>query len=242
MIEHDEPGGVSCTTRKVLAADVVGILPPTELLVELLRHVDVGDRQHHHLESHVHELDSPLEIAVQHEARQVALCAAGSPCCSVAPLAPEVQERDDERPESVQATVAIPAQRAPPCSRASARLRPPVALEHVDEHPSLQVDRTVTSIVGCLAFALKNPICRCLTSSPLRPGPCPRQAVPLGRGGRHHRCPGDTEQACKRGDRARLPANDRARVTKGPSCETVTREVVGPGSPEWVAFPYVGPG
>jgi hypothetical protein len=41
MIEHSDPGGISCTTRK--------FSPETQS-------IDVGDGHHHELEFHVHDL------------------------------------------------------------------------------------------------------------------------------------------------------------------------------------------
>ena len=54
MIEHAEPGGVSCTTRKSGAGGEVGVEPPPQRLVELLGPIDVGDGQDDDLELHVH--------------------------------------------------------------------------------------------------------------------------------------------------------------------------------------------
>ena len=52
--EHPEPGGVNWTTRKPLSNGEVGVEPPAEAAVELLRPVDVRDRDDDDLELHVH--------------------------------------------------------------------------------------------------------------------------------------------------------------------------------------------
>ena len=58
VIEHAEPGGVSCTTRNVVAGAVVDVAVEAGLLVEGLGPVDVADRQHHELELEVHRRPS----------------------------------------------------------------------------------------------------------------------------------------------------------------------------------------
>jgi hypothetical protein len=54
MIEHAEPGGVSCTTRKSSPAALVGVQPPTQHLIETLSPVDVGNGHDHNLDFQIH--------------------------------------------------------------------------------------------------------------------------------------------------------------------------------------------
>jgi len=53
MIEHPEPGGVNCTTRKVITGGEVGIQPPAQHLVEAIGPIDVRDGQPQQLRVHV---------------------------------------------------------------------------------------------------------------------------------------------------------------------------------------------
>ena len=49
-IEHGEPGGVNCTTRKSVADGEIGVQPPPQALVEALGAIDVGHRNDDDLE------------------------------------------------------------------------------------------------------------------------------------------------------------------------------------------------
>ena len=55
-IEASEPGGVNCTTRKSGPFGKSMSSRKSELLVETFRSVDVGDRDDHDFELHVHEM------------------------------------------------------------------------------------------------------------------------------------------------------------------------------------------
>jgi hypothetical protein len=54
MIEQGESGRVSRHHPEVVTIDVVGIQSPSQPQVEVLGPVDVENRKHHDLKSHVH--------------------------------------------------------------------------------------------------------------------------------------------------------------------------------------------
>ena len=61
MIEHDDPGGVICTTTEVITGGDVGVFTALERVgVERLRSVDIGDGNDDDFEFQVHGRDSPL--------------------------------------------------------------------------------------------------------------------------------------------------------------------------------------
>ena len=50
MMEHGEPGGVSCTARQSSPVGEIGVQPPPQALVEALGAIDVGHRNDDDLE------------------------------------------------------------------------------------------------------------------------------------------------------------------------------------------------
>ena len=53
MIEHGEPGGVSCTPRQSVTGGEIGVQPPPQAPVEALGAIDVGHRNDDDLEFRV---------------------------------------------------------------------------------------------------------------------------------------------------------------------------------------------